>query len=83
MKNLSKFGALSKSQALEGFRRAGVIRNKESYELISKFLITFEKSQGNTRIIILNKLLTCILLLAKDTPTEKVNLLFGIYSGSS
>lgn len=68
---------------MEGLRRAGVIRNKESYEMMTKFLITFEKSQGTARIIILNKLLTSILLLNKDTPSDKINLLFGIYSASS
>eukprot|EP00347_Sterkiella_histriomuscorum_P020810 403336378 len=80
LKSLSKFGAITKSHAIEGFRRAGVIRNRESHDIISKFLITFEKSQGNTRIIILSKLLSSVLLLTKDSPIDKICLLFGIYA---
>jgi hypothetical protein len=58
-----------------------VIHTKEKLEIYSKFLITFEKTQANNRIIHLNKLLTTVLLLSKDfPPEEKLSTLFGIYA---
>ncbi|CDW77319.1 UNKNOWN [Stylonychia lemnae] len=80
LKTQTKFGALTKPQALDALRRAGVIKSKEAYEIFNKFLITFEKTQGNMRIIILNKLLTSILLLTKDSQQDKINHLFGVYA---
>jgi hypothetical protein len=77
---MSKFGALTKHSAIEGFRRAGIIKTKETFDVYSKFLITFEKTQGNTRIINMNKLLTCVLLLSKDMILDKVSHIFGIYA---
>lgn len=79
LKSVSKYGALTKHQALEGFKRAGVITRREIYEVYNKFLITFEKTQGSTKLINLSKLLTSVLLLTKDNIHDKVNHLFGIY----
>lgn len=53
--------------ALEGFTRAGVAKDKETYEIYDKFLTSFEKAQGAIKTISLAKLLTCVLLLSRDS----------------
>lgn len=57
----------------------GLAKSKVSSELLDKFLIPFEKTTNNNRVITLNKLLTAILLLTRDYPQDKITHLFGIY----
>ena len=53
----------------------------EQAEIYSKWLISFEKTRGtNNKIINLNKLMASVLLLTKESPSDKIQLLFGIYA---
>ncbi|TNV80074.1 hypothetical protein FGO68_gene12293 [Halteria grandinella] len=79
MDGLRKAGVIPKSKGSQQSRTSTNGQN-QSYEAMSKYLITFEKLQGQTKIINLSKLLTSILLLTKDDKQDKITFLFDIYA---
>ena len=64
---------------MKAFKKVGLVKDHKSEFLYEKFLQTFEKTHENIKNISLNKLLTAILLLCKDSPSDKITYLFGIY----
>lgn len=53
LKYYSKYGILTRHRAVDGFKRAGAVNtaypkhsSESKHDLFSKFMITFEKTQG-------------------------------------